>query len=538
MTTSPSDRPRSRIAAIVTVLLLVLAAAMPQATIAARLVPPSPVAAGTGAPPGDPAATCAALVKHDFSTLKDAPSLIVSATAMPAGDLPAHCLVEGRIAPTIGFRLWLPLGTWNGRYAQSGCGGRCGHIIDEECQVLVARGYACLAADMGHTGTMYDELWAIDNVPGEIDYGFRSTHVAALAGKAVASFFYGRRPTRAYFLGASQGGRQGLVEAQDFPNDFDGIVAGEPRMASPSNTPAQHASIAAAKLLSSGPGGSALVSPAQLRAVNAYVVAKCDMDDNLKDGIISDPRRCRFDPVELACKDDAVAARQAAGDTCLTASQVAVMRTVYRGTVDDAGRMVSPGPLPGSELHWIGAYVAADGGPGRWAPRYARGMDEDPYANIFVNSANPDLRAFKARGGKLILYMGWADETNVPGPTVDYYETTERTMGGRAATQAFFRLFMVPGEGHIPIGTGAETVDYLSYLEAWVERGQSPDVLLGAKLKTHVRFAGPLSFASELGADNVAFTRPIYPYPVQARYRGRGDPDDAASFEPKMPANP
>ncbi len=474
----------------------------------------------------DPASACATLVKQDFSTVPDAPSIVVSATIKAAGpELPAHCLIEGRIAPTIGYRMWLPIAGWNGKYAQGGCGGKCGFILDDGCQLMLMRGYACLASDMGHTGTMYDDLWAIENVPGEIDYGFRSTHVAAITGKTVTAWFYGRNPRYAYFIGASQGGRQGLVEAQRFPQDFDGIVSGEPRMAKPVNTPLDHASVFAAIRLSGT--GKAIVSAAQLRAINAFVVDRCDMDDNLKDGIISDPRHCRFDPVELGC--DRISAA-----TCLSPDQIAAVRDVYRGSVDTAGRVIQPGPLPGSERHWIGAYIGEDGGKGRYAPRYANPY-RYPYSNSMIDSSNPDLRAYKAKGGKLIAYVGWADETNVPLVTIDYYETVEKLMGGRASTQDFFRLFVIPGEGHIPVGVGAETVDYVTAIENWVERGIAPDRLIGAKLKVHTRFAGPLTYPADLAASNIAFTRPVFPYPVQARYRGKGDPNDAGSFVAVMP---
>jgi len=474
----------------------------------------------------DVGANCVALARHDFSDVPDAPSLVVSATVVATGaELPRHCLVEGRIAPTIGYRMWLPLAGWNGKYAQGGCGGKCGFILDDGCQLMLMRGYACLAADMGHTGTMYDDLWAIDNVQGDIDYGFRSTHVAAITGKAVTTYFYSRAPAHAYFIGASQGGRQGLVEAQRFPLDFDGIVAGEPRMARSSATPLDHASVYAAIRLSGT--GAAIVSPDQLRAVNAYVVAKCDMDDNLKDGIISDPRTCAFDPSELQCA-------RVKTTPCLTRDQVAAMRDVYRGSIDTAGRVIQHGPYPGSELHWIGAYISADGSKGRYAPRYALPR-RFPYSNIYIDSSNPDLRPFRASGGKLIAYVGWADETNVTAVTIDYYDTVERVIGGRAATQDFFRLFVIPGEGHIPIGTGAETVDYVTALENWVERGAAPDRLVGAKLKVHTRFAGPLTYPTDLAAGNIAFTRPVYPYPLQARYLGVGSPNSDASFEPIMP---
>lgn len=497
---------------------LAFIAAQPIGADAANPDPPEPTPPGTGAPPGDANAACAALKTVDFSTTKDAPSLVVSAIPQAATEeLPALCLVNGQIAPTIGYRMWLPLATWNGKYAQGGCGGRCGDILNDGCQIVVARGYACLAADMGHKGTFYDNLWAIDNVPGEIDFGFRSTHVANITGKAVTTRFYGKAPRYSYYFGASTGGRQGLVEAQRFPQDFDGIIAGEPAMGRPGTPqpeagPALNASVAA--LIKDG---KAVISPAEVMMIHEAALARCDLDDNLNDGIISDPRSCGFRPEQLQCTGGKLA-------TCLTATQVAALQRVYAN-----------GAMPGSEKGWIGAYVQKDGSVGRYAFRLGNSYNY-PYDWIFNDATNPDLRAFKSLGGKLILYQGWSDEATYPMHPVIYYETVERLMGGRAKTQDFFRLFMLPGQNHIPmVGGGAETVDYLSYLEAWVERGIAPDVLLAERMKELGGFAGPVTYARYLTPENVAFSRPVYPYPALARYSGRGDPAKAESWVPASP---
>jgi feruloyl esterase len=487
------------------------------ALIGAAPVPPAPTPPGTGAPPGDPARACAALKDKDFSLVADAPSLVVSAVAEAASaELPALCLVNGRIAPTIGYRMWLPLATWNGKFAQGGCGGRCGDILDDGCRIVVARGYACLAADMGHKGTFYDDLWAIDNVAGEIDFGFRSTHVAALTGKAVTEAFYGVRPRYSYYFGASTGGRQGLVAAQRFPLDYDGIVAGEPAMGKPGTWPPEVGPALRGSVNALHEDGKPLLAPADVMLLYDTAVAMCDLDDRAHDGFISDPRRCAFRPAQLLCAGDKTPA-------CLTARQVAALETVYAN-----------GAMPGSERGWLGAYIGKDGGPGRYLWRLANPY-KYPYAWIFNDATNPDMRAFKRAGGKLILYQGWADEATYPLHPVLYYETVERLMGGRAATQDFFRLFMIPGQSHIPGNGGAETIDYLSYLEAWVERGIAPDVLLAQKMKRLARFAGPVTYAEFLTPDNVAFTRPVWPYPVQARYAGRGRIEDAANWRAFTP---
>ncbi|WP_439486883.1 tannase/feruloyl esterase family alpha/beta hydrolase [Blastomonas fulva] len=500
-----------RSTALVAALVLI---AQPVIASAAAPVPPMPNPPGNLGPGGDPAAACAALKDVDFSLVEHAPSLIVSAVAKSAtSELPDLCLVNGRIAPTIGYRMWLPLKTWNGKFAQAGCGGRCGDILDDGCQIVVARGYACLAADMGHKGTFYDDLWAIDNVPGEIDFGFRSTHVAAITGKAVTEVFYGIKPRFSYYFGASTGGRQGLVAAQRFPHDYDGIIAGEPAMGKPGTWPPEVGPALRDSVSVLNPDGKPLITPAEVMMIHAAAVARCDMDDNARDGFISDPLRCQFRDAELLCRDG-----QANG--CLTPKQVVALE-----------RVRANGALPGSEKGWLGAYVGADGGPGRYLWRL-KNPYKYPYAWIFNDATNPDLRAFKAHGGKLILYQGWSDEATYPQHPALYYDTVESLMGSRAATQDFFRLFMIPGQSHIPqVGGGAETVDYLSYLEAWVERGEAPDVLLAQKMRQLARFAGPVTYAEYLTPDNVEFSRPVFPYPVIARYAGKGDVKDAGNWK-------
>lgn len=486
--------------------------------LAAPPMPPRPTPVGTGAPAGDPAAACKALKDVDFSLTPDAPSLIVNTLPQAAtSDMPDLCLVNGRIAPTIGYRMWLPLSSWNGKFAQTGCGGRCGDILDDGCQIVVARGYACIAADLGHKGTFYDDLWAIDNVPGEIDFGFRATHVTNITGKAVTEAFYGKKPRYSYYFGASTGGRQGLIEAQRFPDDFDGIVAGEPAMGTPGTAHAEVGPALRQNVATLHENGKPIISPDDVLLLHRTAVAQCDMDDNARDEFISDPRRCAFKPAQLLCKGGKAA-------DCLTAVQVDALTKIYAN-----------GPLAGSELGWFGAYIGRDGGPGRYVWRLKNSY-KYPYAWVFNDATNPDLRAFKAKGGKLILYQGWADEATYPLNPVLYYETVEKLMGGRVNTQDFFRLFMIPGQSHIPqVGGGAETVDYLSYLEAWVERGEAPDVLLAQKMKELAGFAGPVTYTKYLKPENVEFSRPVYPYPVQAHYSGKGDVKDAANWRAVRP---
>jgi len=464
----------------------------------------------------DPASRCIQLAYADLSTIKDAPTQMVDAKIQPAkGKDPAICVINAFIAPQIAFRMWLPLTTWNGKYMQNGCGGRCGDFLPDQCEIQTLRGYACLAHDLGHKGTTYDNVWAIGNIPAEIDFGFRATHVAALAGKVITERFYGKKPKYAYFIGASTGGRQAMVITQRFPLDFDGVIGGVAGGSVPGTVPGARGFGLGSLLFVNG---KATLSPDDIRLAHAAVVARCDAADGLKDNIITDPTGCPFQPKELLCKGDKTA-------SCLTQAQVTVLDAVY-----------ATGFQRGSELGWIGAYVAADSSAGRYIPRTTDGYFY-PYSWVFNDSNNPDLRPFKKAGGKFIMYAGWADEVINPVGSYSYYETVERVIGNRKDTQDFFRLFMIPGEAHIPGGVGAESINYLYALEDWVEKGKAPDVLIGRKLKTIKRMLGPIILEEDMRADNYLYSRPQYPYPIQGRYTGKGDPDDAASFAAWDPAS-
>jgi Tannase and feruloyl esterase len=274
--------------------------------------------------------------------------------------------------------------------------------------------------------------------------------------------------------------------------------------------------------------------------VHDAVVDACDMNDGVKDGLIGDPRACHFDPLKLVCKGQS-------STECLSMEQANALKKIYTGPMTSKGKEIyTDGALmPGAELAFGGYFESKfssfdvnflrymaflpDPGP-NWQPSdlnfdrdYKRfGMMESLYAGT-----NPDLRKFKAAGGKIILYHGWSDAGPggiPPLKTVDYYETVEKTMGGPAATQDFFRLFMIPGMGHCGGGEGALDIDYLSYLEAWVEKDHAPDAMIGKHLDEERN-----------DPKNIKFTRPVYPYPLRAKYKGSGDPNDAASFVLESP---
>jgi len=507
------------------------------------------------AQPTDPAAHCESLKGPASFTADGLHVSITSAKVTKVyDDLPEVCLVDGYTAPAVGFRIAMPMANWNGKYLQTGCGGACGTTKLFFCDEALNRGYACLATDMGHTSTTADWDWAYNNLQGKVDFAFRSTHLAVIIGKALTTVFYGETPSKAYFYGCSTGGRQGYLEAEMFPADFDGIIAGAP----PLSETGSGLQLAWSMLSNTRPDGSLILNESDARLIHAAVLADCDMNDGVKDGLMGDPRACRFDPAEIACAKKG----SAGGDgACLTPEKLDAVRKIYGGPVDSAGHAIGhQGGVPvGSELAWIGDYVAKGARPPQYAyfiQEFMRYMafnpapggdfklatldfDRDPArmgeSEKLYSASNPDLRAFKAKGGKLISFQGWGDTSVVPGGTVDFYETVTRTMGGPKSTLDFYRLFTIPGGRHCSSdGAGAEAVNYLPALEAWVEAGKAPEVLLG---QNYDRGDLPLrALHFPLDPKRVRFTRPVYPYPAVAHYAGAGDPNDAANYKPVVMA--
>ena len=489
------------------------------------------------------AAACANLARTDFGYIPDAPTNVNAAQLVAAtGSTPAYCKVEGYVAPTVGIQVHLPTTNWNGKFLQYGCGGFCGSLNNAIlCDTLNQRGYACVVTDMGHKSTGKDAKWAHNNLQGEVDFGFRATHVALLAGREIAKRYYQASPRYSYFMGCSTGGRQALVSAQRFPSDFDGIIGGAP--------PISHTGDGLAlawTVQSLSPRSRPLFTPAQLAMTNKAVVKACDLNDGSRDGLIGDPRQCKFDPGSLRCAEGGT------GD-CLNAAQVEAIRKVYVGPVDSRGRRIFTGGLErGSEYAWPDFLAGVDGSPSTydsWMREEFRYMAFNPdpgpswdlnsfdwdrdfkrlgMAEALYDAPNPDLRRFKASGAKFILYQGWLDRMVMPSQSVDYYEAVERVMGGPQNTRDFMRLFMLPDVDHCIGGPGADLIDYLSALEAWVERGEAPDSLLAIKAKPDPdtpdwRRLFPIA------ADQIEFSRPVFPYPARTVYRS-GDPTKASSY--------
>jgi len=501
---------------------------------------------------------CEAMADVDFSKDLDAPThisdaqLIVSTPgllgdvgipAMPAlaalavrhiGPIHPYCRVRGYVAASVGFELLLPTTNWNGKFLHVGCAGWCGTLGHVGLGCARHPGYACIGTDMGHRGT--GGLALANNLQAQVDFSYRATHVATLAGKALTERFYGSRPKKSYFIGCSTGGYQGLVEAQRYPWDFDGIVAGAPDM-DESDLAVRSIWI---KQNFMGPDEKPILNSSEIQLLHEAALAQCDLDDGLKDGIISDPLHCGFDPATLLCKDKKT--RQ-----CLNPQQVRAVKNIYGVPVNSRGVVLSTrGVLPGSELSWEQSFAHV------WGESYFEDMqllsppgtpwnyrdfnfDTDVKRSgvgVLFPSANPDLREFDRAGGKLITYQGTNDTAEIPGAVFDYYETVQHTLGGRRITEEFYRHFAVPAMDHCTGGDGAFSVDYLSYMERWVEEGHPPEVMIGVHIDGLQKSEGFVLNAKPDPDATVRFTRPLYPYPQYARYSGHGDPNKAENFEP------
>jgi feruloyl esterase len=484
------------------------------------------------------AATC-----DDLTHLKR-PDTVISAAA-PAHDLSAtdpmfgpfavkqgFCRVSGTIAPAIKFEVWLPeKAQWNGKLQGVGNGGVAGTIAEGSMSAAIARGYATVSSNLGHDGGPIDFNFAIGHPNLVVDWGHRATHEMTVAAKAILQAYYGAAPAKSYFTGCSGGGRQGLMEAQRYPGDYDGIVAGDPTADFTRLTLGGRLWEAIQTLKDP----THYIPASKIPAIAAATVAACDGLDGVKDGIIDDPRHCRFDPATIQCKPGADS------DNCLTQGQVAAVNAIYAGSTNAKGERIFPGYLPGGELGpggWA-TYVSGTA-PGKasqllYASGFVRGMvkedpnydplsfdfDKDMPAAIaklshIIDATSPDLAAFKARGGRLIQYHGWSDPGVSPRFSTEYYARVTQKMGDPSD---FYRLFMVPGMQHCVGGPGPDRFDALAALEQWVEHGKPPASIVAAHMTNGV-------------ADR---TRPLCPYPEVAHWDGSGDTDKAESFTCRTP---
>lgn len=435
----------------------------------------------------------------------------------PVENIPAHCRVQMVLKPTsdslINMELWLPTKKWNGKFMGVGNGGFAGSIqgLTVDMPQALRLGYATAGTDTGHQEQ--GGSWAIGHPEKMIDFAYRSTHEMTLKAKQVIKTYYDQDPKYSYFKGCSTGGRMALMEAQRYPDDYDGIIAG--------SNANRHihmwtAGVARSIALSRHPEESLTEKKAAL--VNTMVTDTCD---TLKEGFLNNPRQCKVDFTKLLCaegKDD---------DSCLTASQLKTVDTFYGGVKNSKGEMIFSGQALGNP---IGAQRGTNQAPGGVFDivRIAfndpnldwRKFDLDKDMPVidqavgYVDAVNPDLGEFKATGGKLLLTHGWADTGITPETTIWYYDSVLDTMGKNQSD--WMRLFMVPGMGHCGGGPGVNTFDSIGALETWVEKGIAPDQMIGAGQR--------------------GLTRPLCPYPQYSEYKGKGDLKNAKNWVCKTPA--
>ena len=437
------------------------------------------------------------------------------------------CRVSGTIAPAVKFEVWLPdAQNWNGKLQGVGNGGVAGSIAEGSLASALARGYAAVSSNLGHDGGPIDFGFAIGHPELVKDWGYRATHEMTVTAKAIIAAYYGKSPARSYFTGCSGGGRQGLMEAQRYPTDYDGIVAGDPTADFVRLTLGGRLWEAIATLKDP----PHYIPQSKIPVIAAATTTACDEADGLKDGIIADPRQCHFDPATIQCKT-------ADGPDCLTEGQVTALKAIYAGSTDAKGRQIFPGYMPGGELGQMGWATYVSGAePGKASQRlyggnFARDMvkenaNYDPLTFDFdkdmpaataklskdIDATDPNLAAFKAHGGRLIQYHGWSDPGVSPLSSVNYYEAVARRLGDPTA---FYRLFMVPGMQHCVGGPGPDHFDALAALESWVEHGKAPAEIVATHLTNN-------------GVPDR--TRPLCPYPQVAKWSGSGSTDDAANF--------
>jgi hypothetical protein len=487
-------------------------------------------------------AACKALLQRDFGQTLDAPARLTAAALVePDGGVPAHCKLEGYVAPQVGLELRLPASDWNGKLLTQGCGAMCGMMLGSEaCAEAVSRGYACVTTDMGHRGLPYDGKWAYNNPVAEIDLGHRATHVATLAARAVVEAYYSAAPQRSYFRGCSTGGRQALVAAQRYPYDYDGIIGGAIVFYQLMGPPLQ---LFWGSTVNLDRQGKPILDVAKLPMLAKAVLAACDANDGVRDGVIDNPLQCQFKPETLRCGAQL-------GAECLAEAEVAVVQKMYAGPMTSQGvKIMQSGQLPGSELAWdsyfrggkaspnygFGAeilrYLAFPTDPGPAYDLTDFNWDRDPQrlSLSMFTAGNPDLRLFRDAGGKLLMFHGLADPAVFATSTIAYYDLATRTMGGRKDMDAFARLFLLPGLYHCRGGPGTNYADMLGALEQWVERGVAPDMIMGHHQKNDAR--GPADPPVRFDPKTAEFSRPIFPYPDRAVYQGAGDWKDPGSYQ-------
>ena len=513
--------------------------------------------------PSPEAQNCAALARLNLEDAPGGPALIMSAQLIdvPATGLaewavhpsgygssavlhmsPIHqyCDVTGYVAPQNKFELKLPLpGDWNQKFFFHACGGFCGRVNRDALNLTLVRAYASATGNGGHDSALgFDGVWAANAPELQEDFGWRSNHVVALIAKAITTHYYGRPIKYSYMAGNSKGGQAVLLEAQKFPDDFDGLMPSAPVYDYTGRSVIAAAWFAQG--LSDGPGDSVLNAEVA-QVVHKSVLEHCGAQAGVEEGMVTDPPSCHWQPEMAACA-------HGSRPDCLNARQVAAITHLMTPVTNSMGKVIyAYSYIPGTETQWAGWNYPGSPSPA-YPPRFANlelpaqylryladakirdhvdtlkfDFDRDPdslaRARRIYDASSVDLRAFKNHGGKILLWHGWADGAIPATSSIGYYEEVAKFMGGRKPTEDFLRLFLIAGVHHGGGGPGLTEFDALTALENWVETGQAPEKLIASRAQN--------------GA--VERSRPVFPYPVLARYSGKGDPKRADSFVPFDP---
>ena len=440
----------------------------------------------------------------------------------PAASVPAYCRVLMILAPSsdshIEAAVFLPAETWNGKLQVVGNGGWAGSISYPAMAAALREGYAAASNDTGHKANDAGGggMFGLGHPEKITDFAYRAMHETVIKAKLITTAFYGSAPKYSYYNGCSTGGRQGLVEVTRFPNDFDAVAAGAPA------NPHVHLHAAGVERSLELMKNNAPLTQSKVEALHTAVMAACDALDGVTDGIISNPEKCRYNPAALLCKGGD-------GPSCLMPAQLETVKIVTGDIKTKNGEVVWTGYPAGTELQMNALRNVPTGPGGVWDVIRVLGHQDKDYDwhnfdfdaelaladKAGIDVLTFDLSAFKAHGGKLLLYHGWADSSIPPGHTVSYYKSVLDTMGGKQ--DDWLRLYMEPGMAHCGGGPGPDQFNKMGVIERWREAGQAPEAIL----------------ASHVTGSTVDMTRPLCPYPQVAVYKGVGSTNDAANFSCK-----
>lgn len=502
---------------------------------------------------------CGGLQFINLADFPEAPTRIVSAqlVKVPAEGLrqPArvmnqpinpfavkeYCEVKGYVGPQNQFELRLPVPSdWTGKLFFYACPGFCGFLDPDACNAGLTLGFASVTSNGGHYSAFgFDGLWAASDPVAQEEFAYRGNHSVTVAAKEIVKAFYGSRPKRTYMAGCSKGGQAALIAIQRYPDDYDGAIPVAPVYDYVGRSVIEAAWVVQAN--DDGKGGN-ILPDAAVDLVHKSVLAACDEDDGVKDGIVGDPNSCKWDPATLLCKPGS------SGDQCLSEPQVSALRKIYGPAMNSAGVKLFPsGYALGSETdEWKGwvnnrtlgpsgltlksrnyqvseqflRYLTFEKSPGEMNYDPLKfNFDRDPAklarARAIYDATSVDLSAFKAHGGKVLIWHGWADG-GIPAPaSIDYYLRLLKLVGSREETESFIRLFLLPGVHHCAGGDGADQLDALAILDEWVEHGKAPEMIVTTKTVD----------------GKVIRTRPVYPYPKVAIYGGSGDVNDPKNWK-------